>query len=164
MNARQALIPLGVFVSGCVVVFALLAWDECRGDPHHSKQTLARLKAVALLLVAVNAYLVFGRRTWVAWLQGSLGGVVAVLCVVMATMLEADSVRLQTRFDGVVVDRYRSENHGAAAVDVQSGNERVKLEYVASSFWDTVKLGDRVEKRTCGNDALLGGQVVRIFP
>lgn len=163
-KAWRVLLHVGVIVATVVVAFVLLGWDECSRSANQSETAHQAMRDLSFVLVAVNFALVIKRRTWLTVLLGVLCGLLAAACLIVSTELEHAGRHLQMHVDGVVVARYRSNNHSAPAIDVLSGGERTKLEYVARDFWDAVKVDDRIEKSACGNEAKVNGKVVPIFP
>jgi hypothetical protein len=76
-------------------------------------------------------------------------GFALVFAVVFAADARSDSMaKLAWEFDGPVVRRFRSENHGALAIEAgpPRGGE---FEFVDQDLWDAVAIGTRVAKVQC---------------
>jgi hypothetical protein len=63
--------------------------------------------------------------------------------------------------DGTVVQKYKSENHGALSIEV-SGPSEGQFEFVDRNFWTLAKPGDQLKKAAFSATALLNGREIKI--
>jgi hypothetical protein len=66
--------------------------------------------------------------------------------------------------DGAVVSKYRSHNHSAPALVVDSAAGPVTLDGVDAGLWETVHVGDRLVKQKLSEAGTLNGRPVRVVP
>jgi hypothetical protein len=66
--------------------------------------------------------------------------------------------------DGVIVEKYRSNNHQAPTLVVRNRGDgmSVKLEGVRAATWDRAAVNDRLEKQPGRSDARLNGGPVEL--
>jgi hypothetical protein len=65
--------------------------------------------------------------------------------------------------DGVIVEKYRSNNHLAPTLVVRNGDgTRTKLEGVSGATWERAAVDDRLRKEAGRGDGRLNGQVVEL--
>lgn len=84
--------------------------------------------------------------------------VIAFGAVCMASSERGDQVRQLTwGFDGSIVRKYRSNNHGAKTLEIK-GLGGGDYEFVEDSFWAAAQPGDRISKERYSPYALLNGE------
>ena len=137
------------------------SWQPSRG--YFSGPLEAVCFKVAPLLTAILVFT--GVYAWkvARWVRTPI---LPVLSVVLAITLffswglvQDTRKRLVVECDGVVVDKYISDNHQRPRVVVK-GAEEVILEEVSHEFWNRVKLGDKVKKSKKNPFVLVNGESV----
>ena len=111
----------------------------------------------AVVMANVFLFIAYFRRT-PANIIRCVG--IIILTVVMcfaATGREHELEQVRWEFDGTVVRKYRSDNHGYKSIEIR-GKPCGQYELVEDSFWAAVQPGDRVVKKAYSVHALLNGE------
>jgi hypothetical protein len=124
-----------------------------------------RFLSIAIPVVTGNLYLLLAyiSRTKADTVRCALVILLGVLTTVSESNRADKVVQLLWSFNGTVTEKYRSTNHGARSIRIESSGEDA-FEFVAEQFWDQVKVGDRVEKHKCSKYVLLNGRETQIVP
>lgn len=91
-----------------------------------------------------------------------LGGILAAAFFFSWGIVQDTRNRLLMECDGVVVEKYISDNHQRRRVVVK-GAQEVVLENLSDDFWNRVKVGDRVRKSKRNPFVLVNGESVTML-
>jgi hypothetical protein len=132
---------LGVGAMGFVFAFFFHIqkyFDPRTGVNRKPRPVIAVTLMWVMLLLAVSVMMPFIERERFAW-------------------------DLRWSFEGTIIDKYHSPNHGVPTLIVQSPRGvRTEVQGVRLSFWEQAKMGDHVEKQSGRTDGLLNDRRVEI--
>ncbi|MGD9369410.1 MAG: hypothetical protein PVH87_27120, partial [Desulfobacteraceae bacterium] len=148
----------GVLLASMAVLFWMILTYPF-GETSHDMEALLSQRAIPFAVILGNVYLFiayFRRRE--ADIVRCVIMVIAFGAVCMASSERSDQVRQLTwEFNGSVVRKYRSNNHGAKTLEIK-GLGGGDYEFVEDSFWAAAQPGDRISKERYSPYAMLNGE------
>jgi hypothetical protein len=112
---------------------------------------------LAVIVCNIYVFTVFFKRT-TANIVRCVALFIAFGVVCIASSRRSDEVRqLKWTFDGSVVKKFKSNNHGAKTLEIK-GVGGGNYEFVNDAFWEAAKPGDRIVKERYSAYAELNGE------
>lgn len=152
------------------VIFAVVGCLLLLGMPFAGLLTeapLALAASVALvptMLIVLASFRSAGKAIWSHMMLPFLLLLLLVMVMMPWTVRVHYARRVAWVCDGTIISKYRSSNHNAPALEIQTPSGPVILDGVDESMWTDATVGDHLIKSRGTINGELNGRTVRVVP